>query len=82
MIEDQYQRALQVLNEHKEGHKQLAERLLEKEVIFSEDLENIFGKRQWEKPELVSEIKKPVETIEPAEPDVEEENSNSESVSA
>jgi cell division protease FtsH len=62
MIEEQYQRALTILLENKEGHRQLAERLLEKEVIFTEDLEHIFGKRKWEKPELVSEIKKTAST--------------------
>lgn len=55
MIEEQYQRALDVLSKHKEEYEKLAERLLEKEVIFSEDLENIFGKRQWRKPEAISE---------------------------
>lgn len=77
MIEDQYQRALKVLRENKDGHKLLAERLLEKEVIFTEDLESIFGKRQWEKPELVSEVKKSIETSEDTTVDTE-----SESVSA
>jgi len=51
MIDGQYQRALKVLKENSEGHKQLAEHLLEKEVIFGEDLEKIFGKRKWDKPE-------------------------------
>ena len=58
LIETQYARALEVLNAHKEGHRQLSELLLEKEVIFSEDLEHIFGKRQWEKPMLVGNSKK------------------------
>lgn len=48
LIEDQYNRAKQILADNAEGHKQLAELLLEKEVIFSDDLENIFGKRTWE----------------------------------
>ncbi len=47
MVENQYQRALQLLRENQEGLTALAERLMEKEVIFTEDLENIFGKRQW-----------------------------------
>lgn len=55
MIEAQYQRALDVLGQHKEGYEKLAERLLEKEVIFSEDLENIFGKRQWGKSDAIAE---------------------------
>ncbi|MBL7971622.1 MAG: AAA family ATPase, partial [Prolixibacteraceae bacterium] len=58
LIETQYNRALEVLNNNKEGHQQLAELLLEKEVIFSEDLEHIFGKRQWARPMLVGESKK------------------------
>ncbi|TDN96272.1 ATP-dependent zinc metalloprotease FtsH [Sunxiuqinia elliptica] len=55
LIDSQYERALQVLKEHSEGHKKLAERLLEKEVIFGEDLEEIFGKRPWVKDELTAE---------------------------
>jgi cell division protease FtsH len=58
LIENQYTRALQVLLDHKAGHQKLAELLLEKEVIFSEDLEHIFGKRQWARPMLVNESKK------------------------
>ncbi len=58
LIENQYQRALNVLETHKDGHQKLAELLLEKEVIFSEDLENVFGKRQWEKPKLVNDALK------------------------
>jgi len=60
LIETQYIRALEVLNNNKESHKKLSELLLEKEVIFSEDLENIFGKRLWARPMLVSETKKEV----------------------
>ena len=47
MINEQYQRAKNLLNEHKEGHNRLAELLLEREVIFAEDVEKIFGKRPW-----------------------------------
>lgn len=47
LIEKQYQRALTILRKNKNGLKQLAEILLEKEVIFSDDLEVIFGKRPW-----------------------------------
>jgi ATP-dependent metalloprotease FtsH len=46
IVSDQFQRAIEVLTEHKEGLIRLAEQLLEKEVIFSEDLEIIFGKRK------------------------------------
>ena len=47
MINEQYERAKMVLTEHKEGHNQLAQLLMEKEVIFAEDVEHIFGKRPW-----------------------------------
>ncbi len=47
IIEAQYQRAIEVLTEHKDKLTTLAERLLEKEVIFKEDLEKIFGKRPF-----------------------------------
>lgn len=46
IIEESYQRALEVLRQNMKGLKELAELLLEKEVIFSEDLERIFGKRR------------------------------------
>lgn len=46
IIEEQYERAKKILIENKEKHAQLAELLLEREVIFSEDLEKIFGKRK------------------------------------
>lgn len=48
MIEEQYARAKQILTEHAEEHKRLAELLLEREVIFADDLEQIYGKRQWD----------------------------------
>ena len=47
MIAEQYERAKALLLEHKEGHNQLAELLIEREVIFAEDVEHIFGKRPW-----------------------------------
>ncbi|MGL5272231.1 MAG: ATP-dependent zinc metalloprotease FtsH, partial [Phocaeicola sp.] len=47
MINGQYERAKQILSERKEGHNELAELLLQKEVIFVEDMERIFGKRLW-----------------------------------
>jgi cell division protease FtsH len=47
MINEQYERAKQILTEHKEGHAKLAQLLVEREVIFAEDVENIFGKRPW-----------------------------------
>ena len=47
MINEQYERAKQILAEHKEGHAQLAQLLIDREVIFAEDVERIFGKRPW-----------------------------------
>ena len=47
MINEQYERAKEVLTVQKEGHNRLAKLLMEKEVIFAEDVENIFGKRPW-----------------------------------
>jgi len=49
LIEAQYKRAKEVLTTHKDMLTKLAEVLLEKEVIFKEDLESIFGKRKWAK---------------------------------
>lgn len=51
MVETQYQRAIQILTENRDKLEALADKLLEKEVIFREDLEAIFGKRAWT-PEL------------------------------
>lgn len=48
LINSQYERAKQVLRENAEGHRKLAELLVEREVIFADDLEQIFGKRKWE----------------------------------
>ena len=47
MINEQYARAKAILTEHKEGHNELAQMLIDKEVIFAEDVERIFGKRPW-----------------------------------
>ena len=49
LIEGQYQRAITILKENRDKLTKLAERLLEKEVIFKDDLEEIFGKRPFEK---------------------------------
>ncbi|MBR4601598.1 MAG: ATP-dependent zinc metalloprotease FtsH, partial [Prevotella sp.] len=47
LIAEQYDRAKKILTEHKEGHNQLAQLLIDREVIFAEDVERIFGKRPW-----------------------------------
>lgn len=47
IINEQYARAKLILTEHQEGHNKLAELLFQKEVIYAEDVEEIFGKRPW-----------------------------------
>ena len=47
IVADEYERAKKILRENAEGHNKLAELLIEREVIFAEDLEAIFGKRPW-----------------------------------
>jgi cell division protease FtsH len=74
LIESQYQRALELLGKNQDKLAQLADRLLTSEVIFKEDLEAIFGKRQWDpieevSTEVVAEIETPgeISTPEPTE---------------
>ncbi len=57
LIDVQYERAKTVLRKNKKGLTQLAEILLEREVIFSDDLEKIFGKRPWKSHEELMEKK-------------------------
>ena len=47
MVNEQYARAKEILSDHKEGHAKLSQLLIDKEVIFAEDVEEIFGKRPW-----------------------------------
>ena len=47
LISTQYERAKKILQDNAEKHRQLAELLMEREVIFTEDVERIFGKRPW-----------------------------------
>ncbi|CCY39366.1 aTP-dependent zinc metalloprotease FtsH [Tannerella sp. CAG:118] len=47
IVAEQYQRAKTILTEKSEGHAQLTQVLIEREVIYTEDVEHIFGKRQW-----------------------------------
>ena len=47
IINEQYERAKAIIREHADGHGKLAETLLTKEVMYSEDLKEIFGPRKW-----------------------------------
>jgi len=47
IVQEQYERAKKILIDHREEHNELASLLIEKEVIFIEDLERVFGKRPW-----------------------------------
>lgn len=64
LIETQYKRAISILDNNRDKLEALAQKLLEKEVIFREDLEEIFGKRAWD-PELterpVSSLDNPID---------------------
>ncbi|MGO4920845.1 ATP-dependent zinc metalloprotease FtsH [Maribacter spongiicola] len=73
IIEEQYQRAIKVLTDNKDKLTTLAERLLEKEVIFKEDLEKIFGVRNFEKDILALENKKNLEKLKESDSKTEEE---------
>ena len=58
MVEAAYKRTIKILTDNKDKLEKLAENLLEKEVIFKENLEVIFGKRQWNRDEDLVEEKK------------------------
>jgi cell division protease FtsH len=47
IVSEQYERAKRILTENQKGHNELADILVEREVIFAEDVEHIFGKRPW-----------------------------------
>ncbi|ETN96856.1 ATP-dependent zinc metalloprotease FtsH [Zhouia amylolytica] len=68
IVEKQYERAIEILSQNKDKLTELADRLLEKEVIFKDDLERIFGKRPFDKEE----------EEENATPDTKEEDQNQE----
>lgn len=85
MINKQYERAKQLLMEHKEGHNQLAQLLIDREVIFAEDVEKIFGKRPWvsrsqeiieENEKINAEAKEKAENIEDAKESTDGESGN------
>ncbi len=68
IVDSAFQRALDTLKEHQAGMIQLAELLLEREVIFSEDLEKIFGKRKGEvrRDDIIAQETKTEHSSEPA----------------
>lgn len=67
LIETAYIRAKQILEEHREQHKQVAELLIEREVIFSDDLERILGKRPWKEEDEEAETKEEIQEKQEAE---------------
>lgn len=68
IISTQYERAKAILREYSEGHHKLANMLLEREVIYTEDVENIFGKRPWisRTEEIMTNIQRKKPLVEPA----------------
>ena len=80
MIEEQYQRAIKLLEKNKDKLNLLADKLLEKEVIFKDDLEAVFGKRAWVEKEKTEKVqaKTNVKTPEAPEVTAEEKSTDSE----
>jgi ATP-dependent metalloprotease FtsH len=76
IIEKQYERAIQILKKNKDKLIELAEILVEKEVIFEGDLKTIFGARPFEKEPAHDEVKKPVAKKENSETEITEESPN------
>ncbi|MDR0872966.1 MAG: ATP-dependent zinc metalloprotease FtsH [Prevotellaceae bacterium] len=74
LIEEQYSRAKDILRENSKGHNELATLLIEREVIFSEDVEKIFGKRPWisRTEELIKESPEDIEAETKAAKEIEE----------
>jgi cell division protease FtsH len=66
LINEQYERAKKILTENADKHKALAQKLCEKEVIFSDDVEAIFGKRPWKsRADEILEAQAPTEEEQP-----------------
>ena len=61
------------MNEHKEGHNKLAQVLLEKEVLFAEDVESILGKRPWKSRSDELLLSQPLSSVEDV-PEVKEDS--------
>ena len=68
LIEAEYERAIQVLSDNRDKLDQLANILLEKEVIFKENVEEIFGKRPWDKEERTDKKSSEPEALEKEKP--------------
>ena len=73
IVNEQYQRAKDIILAHRDQLLQLADMLVEHEVVFTEDVESIFGKRPWKSrtDELLEEQRKEEEGEEPAKEDKE-----------
>ncbi len=67
IVEEAYSTAKRLINEHREQLDELAGQLFEKEVLFREDLERIYGKRPWEEEPKQIESSEPSETAEETE---------------
>ena len=69
LVKEQYMRAKRLLTEHAEGHGRLAQLLVDREVIFTQDVEEIFGKRPWKSraDEILEEERKSLEAQKAAE---------------
>lgn len=79
IVNSQYQRALTIITENRNKHKALADLLVEKEVIFAEDVEHIFGKRPWAS--RMEEIIKESAKNDESKPIIEDEPQNTEDTS-
>ena len=87
IINEQYERAKEMLTTYTEGHHELAELLLSNEVIFTEDVERVFGKRKWASrtEEIIKaneEAKLKAESKTDNKPEAEEDNGNESGVDA
>ena len=78
MVEEAYERAKKLIAESRDKLDQLAQLLYEREVIFREDVEQIYGPRPWEKKEEGEETPSPLETTSPKELDTNPAASDSE----
>ena len=65
IINTQYERAKSIINEHSEGHQELTKILLEREIIYREDVVNIFGERKWvSRADLIDSLNKETKSTE------------------